>query len=164
MFKVGIITASDKGASGERIDKSSGVIREIVEKQGWEVTEYVVLPDDKELLEEAMADWCDSKKVDLLLTTGGTGFAKRDITPEATMAVAEKLVPGIGEAMRYYSLKITNRAILSRGIAAIRKSTLIVNLPGSPKSVKENLEVVIDGLDHGLAILKGQDSECGQSV
>lgn len=164
MFKVGIITASDKGASGERIDKSSGVIREIVEKQGWEVTEYVVLPDDKELLEEAMADWCDSKKVDLLLTTGGTGFAKRDITPEATMAVAEKLVPGIGEAMRYYSLKITNRAILSRGIAAIRKSTLIVNLPGSPKSVKENLEAVIDGLDHGLAILKGQDSECGQSV
>ncbi|NMB44054.1 MAG: MogA/MoaB family molybdenum cofactor biosynthesis protein [Clostridiales bacterium] len=164
MYKVGIITASDKGASGERIDKSSEVIREIVENQGWTVTEYVVLPDEKEVLENTMTDWCDNKKIDLLLTTGGTGFAKRDITPEATMAVAEKLVPGIGEAMRYYSLKITNRAILSRGIAAIRKSTLIINLPGSPKSVKENLEAVIDGLDHGLAILKGQDSECGQGV
>jgi molybdopterin adenylyltransferase len=164
MYKVGIITASDKGASGERIDKSSEVIREIVENQGWTVTEYVVLPDEKEVLENTMTDWCDNKKIDLLLTTGGTGFANRDITPEATMAVAEKLVPGIGEAMRYYSLKITNRAILSRGIAAIRKSTLIINLPGSPKSVKENLEAVIDGLDHGLAILKGQDSECGQGV
>src|SRR5690554_2268628 len=130
MYKVGIITASDKGASGERIDKSSEVIREIVENQGWTVTEYVVLPDEKEVLENTMTDWCDNKKIDLLLTTGGTGFAKRDITPEATMAVAEKLVPGIGEAMRYYSLKITNRAILSRGIAAIRKSTLIINLPG----------------------------------
>ncbi|NLJ89486.1 MAG: MogA/MoaB family molybdenum cofactor biosynthesis protein [Clostridiales bacterium] len=161
MYKVGIITASDKGAIGEREDKSSGVIREIVEKQGWSVTEYIVLPDEKEELEKTMRDWCDNIKVDLLLTTGGTGFSKRDITPEATMAVAEKLVPGIGEAMRYYSLKITNRAILSRGIAAIRKSTLIINLPGSPKSVKENLEAVIDGLDHGLAILKGEDSECG---
>lgn len=164
MYKIGIITASDKGASGERIDKSSEVIRGLVEGQGWKVTEYVILPDEKELLENTMIDWCDNKRVDLLLTTGGTGFAKRDITPEATMAVAEKLVPGIGEAMRYYSLKITNRAILSRGIAAIRKSTLIINLPGSPKSVKENLEAVIDGLDHGLAILKGEDSECGQSL
>lgn len=164
MYKIGIITASDKGASGERVDKSSEVIRDIVEGQGWKVTEYVILPDEKELLENTMIDWCDNKRVDLLLTTGGTGFAKRDITPEATMAVAEKLVPGIGEVMRYYSLKITNRAILSRGIAAIRKSTLIINLPGSPKSVKENLEAVIDGLDHGLAILKGEDSECGQSL
>ena len=122
MYKVGIITASDKGASGNRIDKSSDVIREMVKEQGWQVTEYVVLPDDQELLEKTMIDWCDNKKVDLLLTTGGTGFAKRDITPEATSAIAEKLVPGIGEAMRYYSLKITNRAILSRGISEIGRA------------------------------------------
>lgn len=164
MYKVGIITASDKAAIGEREDKSSQVIQEMVKEQGWEVTEYKVLPDNQELLENIMVDWCDNKKVDLLITTGGTGFAKRDITPEATRAIAEKLVPGIGEAMRYYSLKITNRAILSRGIAAIRKSTLIINLPGSPKSVKENLEAVIGGLDHGLAILKGEDSECGEKM
>lgn len=164
MYKVGIITASDKAAIGEREDKSNQVIQEMVKEQGWEVTEYKVLPDNQELLENIMVDWCDNKKVDLLITTGGTGFAKRDITPEATRAIAEKLVPGIGEAMRYYSLKITNRAILSRGIAAIRKSTLIINLPGSPKSVKENLEAVIGGLDHGLAILKGEDSECGEKM
>lgn len=162
MIRVGIITASDKGSVGQRVDTSSDVIREIVEKQGWQVTEYEILPDEQLQLEQKMIDWCDNNKVDLLLTTGGTGFSKRDITPEATLAVAERLVPGIGEAMRYYSLQITKRAMLSRGIAAIRKGTLIINLPGSPKGVKENLEVIIDGLGHGLDILKGEVSECGQ--
>lgn len=164
MFRVGIITASDKGSVGQRVDTSSEVIREIVEKQGWEVCKYTILPDDQTLLEDTMKDWCDYNAVDLLLTTGGTGFSKRDVTPEATQAIAEKLVPGIGEAMRYYSLQVTKRAMLSRGIAAIRKQTLIINLPGSPKAVKENLESIIDGLDHGLAILKGEASECGHEV
>jgi len=162
MIRVGIITASDKGSVGQRVDTSGDVIREIVEKQGWQVTEYEILPDEQQKLEQKMIDWCDNYKVDLLLTTGGTGFSNRDVTPEATNAVAERLVPGIGEAMRYYSLQITKRAMLSRGIAAIRKGTLIINLPGSPKGVKENLEVIIDGLGHGLDILKGEASECGQ--
>ncbi|WP_313134801.1 MogA/MoaB family molybdenum cofactor biosynthesis protein [Anaerocolumna sp.] len=162
MIRVGIITASDKGSVGQRVDTSSGVIREIVENQGWKVTEYEILPDEQQQLEQKMIDLCDNNKVDLLLTTGGTGFSKRDVTPEATLAVAERLVPGIGEAMRYYSLQITKHAMLSRGIAAIRGGTLIINLPGSPKGVKENLEVIIDGLGHGLDILKGEASECGQ--
>lgn len=101
------------------------------------MTEYEILPDEQQKLEQKMMDWCDNYKVDLLLTTGGTGFSNRDVTPEATYAVAERLVPGIGEAMRYYSLQITKRAMLSRGIAAIRKGTLIINLPGSPKGVKK---------------------------
>ncbi len=161
MIRVGIITASDKGSIGERVDTSSEVIRELVEKKGWEVTEYTIVPDETEVLKCVMLDWCDHNKVDLLLTTGGTGFSKRDITPEATNSVAERLVPGISEAMRYYSLGLTKRAMLSRGISAIRKNTLIINLPGSPKAVKENLEVVIDTLEHGLAILKEEEGECG---
>ena len=162
MIRVGIITASDKGSKGEREDTSSQVIRELVVKQGWQVNEYVILPDEQSHLEEVMIDWCDNNKVDLILTTGGTGFSRRDITPEATKVVGERFVPGIAEAMRYYSLKVTNRAMLSRGISVIRKNTLIINLPGSPKGVKENLESVIDGLAHGIEILKGEASECGQ--
>ncbi|MDF2800963.1 MAG: molybdenum cofactor biosynthesis protein [Anaerocolumna sp.] len=164
MIRVGIVTASDKGSIGERVDTSSEVIRALIEKKGWQVTEYIIVPDEIEELKNVMLDWCDNNKVDLLLTTGGTGFSKRDITPEATISIAERLVPGIAEAMRYYSLSITKRAMLSRGISAIRKSTLIINLPGSPKGAKENLEVVIDTLEHGLAILKEDEGECGVSL
>jgi molybdenum cofactor synthesis domain-containing protein len=164
MIRVGIITASDKGSVGERVDTSSQVIREIVEKQGWSVVEYTILPDEQKELEEVMKDWCDKNKVDLLITTGGTGFSKRDVTPEATRAIGEREVPGIAEAMRYYSLQITKRAMLSRGVSFIRKGTLIINLPGSPKGVKENLESVIGGLGHGIDILKGEASECGVEV
>lgn len=164
MVRVGIITASDKGSIGERVDTSSDVIRELVKAKGWSVVEYTIVPDELEELKGVMLDWCDNFKVDLLLTTGGTGFSKRDVTPEATSSVAERLVPGISEAMRYYSLGITKRAMLSRGISAIRKSTLIINLPGSPKGVKENLEVVIDTLEHGIAILKAEEAECGMPV
>ncbi len=164
MIRVGIVTASDKGSIGERVDTSSEVIRALIEKKGWQVTEYIIVPDEIEKLKNVMLDWCDNNKVDLLLTTGGTGFSKRDITPEATISIAERLVPGIAEAMRYYSLSITKRAMLSRGISAIRKSTLIINLPGSPKGAKENLEVVIDTLEHGLAILKEDEGECGVSL
>lgn len=164
MIRVGILTASDKGYLGERVDTSSQVIRELVINKGWKVTEYAIVPDEIDELKRVMIDWCDFNKVDLLLTTGGTGFSKRDVTPEATNAIAERLVPGISEAMRYFSLEITKRAMLSRGISAIRKGTLIINLPGSPKGAKENLEVVIDTLDHGLAILKEEESECARPM
>lgn len=162
MIRVGIITASDKGSKGEREDRSGEVIREIVAQQGWEVTDYIVLPDERHELSGKMQEWCDSYKVDLILTTGGTGFSKRDCTPEATLDIVEKQVPGIPEAMRYYSLQITPRAMLSRSAAGIRKDTLIVNLPGSPKAVRENLESIIGSLEHGIGILQGSSSECAR--
>lgn len=162
MIRVGIITASDKGSKGEREDRSAEVIREIVTKQGWQVTDYIILPDERHELSGKMQEWCDSYKVDLILTTGGTGFSKRDCTPEATLDIVEKQVPGIPEAMRYYSLQITPRAMLSRSVAGIRKDTLIVNLPGSPKAVRENLESIIGSLEHGIGILQGSSSECAR--
>lgn len=164
MIKVGIITASDKGSRGEREDRSGEVIREMVAAEGWEVIEYVILPDEREQLAAKMRDWCDKHAVDLILTTGGTGFSKRDCTPEATMDVVEKLVPGIPEAMRYYSLQITPRAMLSRSTAGIRKDTLIINLPGSPKAVRENLEAIMGTLAHGIGILQGTSNECAMPM
>jgi molybdenum cofactor synthesis domain-containing protein len=161
MIRVGIITASDKGSRGERTDTSGMVIKEITKEQGFQVVEYILLPDEQKQLEEVMINWCDSGKVDLILTTGGTGFSVRDVTPEATKNIGEREVPGIAEAMRYNSLQITKRAMLSRGTAVIRKHTLVINLPGSPKAVRENLSYIIDTLEHGLAILKGEDGECG---
>ncbi|MDF2870754.1 MAG: molybdopterin adenylyltransferase [Anaerocolumna sp.] len=161
MIRVGIITASDKGSRGERTDTSGRVIKEITKEQGFQVVEYILLPDEQKQLEEVMINWCDSGKVDLILTTGGTGFSVRDVTPEATKNIGEREVPGIAEAMRYNSLQITKRAMLSRGTAVIRKHTLVINLPGSPKAVRENLSYIIDTLEHGLAILKGEDGECG---
>ena len=138
MIKVGIITASDKGSKGEREDRSGEVIKEMVTAKGWQVIDYVILPDEREQLSQKMKTWCDTGHVDLILTTGGTGFSKRDRTPEATLDIIEKQVPGIPEAMRYYSLQITPRAMLSRSVAGIRRDTLIVNLPGSPKAVLES--------------------------
>lgn len=160
MIRVGIITASDKGSKGERVDESGKVIEEMVTSAGFGVAEYVILPDERKLLSETMKTWCDEKRVDLILTTGGTGFSKRDCTPEATLDIVEKQVPGIPEAMRYYSLQITPRAMLSRAAAGIRKDTLIINLPGSPKAVRENLESVMGSLQHGIEILIGSSSEC----
>lgn len=160
MIKVGIITASDKGSKGEREDRSGEVIKEMVTAQGWEVTDYVILPDEREQLAGKMKEWCDNHHVDLILTTGGTGFSKRDCTPEATLDIVEKQVPGIPEAMRYYSLQITPRAMLSRSVAGIRKDTLIINLPGSPKAVRENLEAIMGSLAHGIGILQGTSNEC----
>lgn len=162
MYKIGIITASDKGAKGEREDLSAAVIREEVAQLG-EVVEYVILPDDKELLAAKMREFCDEKGLDLIFTTGGTGFSPRDVTPEATMAVVEKLVPGIAEVMRWESYKITPKAMLSRAVAGIRKQTLIINLPGSPKGVRECLRAILPALPHGLEILKGQGGECARS-
>lgn len=162
MYRVGIITASDKGSIGERQDISGAKVRTIVEDHGYEVGFYQILPDDEALLKEIMQKLCDEYTVDLILTTGGTGFSMRDVTPEATIAVAERMVPGIAEAMRAYSMTITKRAMLSRGVAAIRKSTLIINLPGSPKAVEESLSYIIEEIKHGLQILKGETGECAR--
>ena len=161
MYRVGIITASDKGSRGERVDESGAKIKEIVSEFGYEVVHYKVLPDDRDLLEEEMRKICDENIADLLLTTGGTGFSLRDNTPEATLAVGEKVVPGISEAIRSYSMQFTKKAMLSRGVSVIRKGTLIINMPGSPKAVRESMECIMPALDHGLDILKGVASECG---
>ena len=163
MFKVGIITASDKGSKGQREDKSGQVIKDIVGKKGYSVEKYIVLPDDIEDLSKEMINMSDNLEIDLILTTGGTGFSKRDLTPEATLRAIDQPTPGIAEAMRYYSLGITKRAMLSRATAGIRKNqTLIINLPGSPKAVEETLTYIIDSVDHGLEIMTGRDSECAR--
>ena len=162
MFRVGIITASDKGSAGERKDISGDRIKSIVSEHGYEVSYYQLLPDEKDILQETMRRLCDENIVDLLLTTGGTGFSMRDVTPEATIAIAERMVPGIAEAIRAYSMTITKRAMLSRGVAAIRGCTLIINLPGSPKAVEESLTYIIEEIKHGLEILKGEAGECAR--
>ena len=162
MFTVGIITSSDKGYSGEREDKSGQVIEEIVSEKGFKVVKKVVLPDEKILLEKEMINMCDNLNVNLLLTTGGTGFSKRDITPEATKSVIERESLGIVEAIRFYSLQITKRAMLSRATSGIRQNTLIINLPGSPKACKEALEFVLDDVKHGIEILLGEVNECAR--
>lgn len=161
-FRTAIITLSDKGYRGERKDKSGPLIREMLsDAKVYEVEQEILLPDEQSMLEEALIRLCDEEHMDLILTTGGTGFAERDRTPEATMAVATRNAPGIAEAMRYSSLVITPKAMLSRGVSVIRNQTLIINLPGSPKAVKENLEYLLKALDHGLGILRGTDGECG---
>ncbi|MBP9477234.1 MAG: MogA/MoaB family molybdenum cofactor biosynthesis protein [Sebaldella sp.] len=162
MYTVGIITSSDKGSKGERVDESGQLIKEIVERYNMKVEKYIILPDDKETLEKEMKNMADNLKVNLLLTTGGTGFSKRDVTPEATKAVIEREASGVAEAARYYSLSITKRAMLSRAICGIRGETVIFNLPGSKKAVKEELEYIIDTLIHGIDILLGKDGECAR--
>lgn len=161
MFKIGIITASDKGSRGERVDKSGQLIKEIMTENNYKVMEVKILPDEMDLLANEMIEMADNKKYDLILTTGGTGFSLRDWTPEATKKVIHREVPGIPEAMRAYSMKITPKGMLSRSTAGIRNATLIINLPGSPKAVRENLECILPALRHGLEILVGSASECG---
>lgn len=162
MFTVGIITSSDKGYRGEREDKSGQVIEEIVSQNGFKIIKKVVLPDEKDLLEKEMINMCENLNVNLLLTTGGTGFSKRDITPEATKSVIEREALGIVEAIRFYSLQITKRAMLSRATSGIRQNTLIINLPGSPKACKEALDFVLDDVKHGIEILLGEAKECAR--
>ncbi len=163
MYNVGIITASDKGSRGERVDESGPAIAKIIaEHDGFNVAKCVIVADEMELLKAEMVDMCENG-IDLVLTTGGTGFSKRDITPEATLAVIERRTPGIPEAMRAYSMSITPRGMLSRAEAGIRGNTLIVNMPGSPKAVKEVLEFILPSVKHGLDILLANDSECGSS-
>ncbi|MEW6276591.1 MAG: MogA/MoaB family molybdenum cofactor biosynthesis protein [Bacillota bacterium] len=161
-YRVGIITASDKGARGERADKSAEAIREIMAGLGWEVVSYRLVSDDPAEIKNALTGMADREKVDLILTTGGTGLGPRDNTPEATKAVIDRDVPGLAEAIRQESMKKTPRAMLSRGIAGIRKQTLIINLPGSPKAVRECLAAILPALPHGLEILTGRGGECGE--
>ena len=158
-----VITLSDKGSKGEREDKSGPVIVKMLEEAGYEIIESNILPDEQKLLENELIRLSDQRQVNLILTTGGTGFSERDRTPEATMTVATRLAPGIAEAIRAGSMKITKRAMLSRETSVIRTKTLIVNLPGSPKAVAESLELVIDQLDHGIKILLGRTGECARN-
>lgn len=161
---VGILTASDKGAKGEREDLSAREIEELVKEIGGQVVDYRLLPDDKELLSEAMRNMVDDRGVRLLLTTGGTGFAPRDVTPEATLAVIERQVPGLPEAARRETAAFSPKAMLSRGMAGIRGKGLIVNLPGSPKGVREWLQVLLPVLPHAIEILQGQGGECAEPL
>ncbi len=162
MKRVAIITSSDTGYRGEREDLSGPVIKEIVQRAGYEVVSMDILPDDQVMLAGKMQEIADKELAELILTTGGTGFSERDITPEATEEVIERRVPGIPEAMRAYSMTITKRAMLSRATAGIRGKTLIINLPGSPKAVRESLEYIIDALGHGIEILTGEAGDCAR--
>lgn len=162
MYRVGVITLSDKGYGGMREDLSGPRIIDRLPKETYKVVSYKVLPDEREFLEDELMRLSDSCKCNLILTTGGTGFSTRDITPEATLHVAERQAPGIAEAIRMYSMEITKRAMLSRGVSVIRGNTLIINLPGSPKAVEESLDFVLETVEHGLDILCGNVSECGR--
>jgi len=157
-YRVGIITVSDRASKGEYEDKSGPVIKELVEAAGMEVVDYIIVPDEKSQIVKKLLHFSDQRQVDLVFTTGGTGFSKRDVTPEATKQVVEREVPGIGEALRSYSLTITPKAMLSRQTAGIRGNTLIINLPGSPKACKENIEYILTPLKHGLGILSGRET------
>ena len=161
-MRVAIITLSDSGYAGQREDKSGPVIRALTEAVGYEIVHTALLPDGVEPLASELKRLCDEDLADLVLTTGGTGFSPTDLTPEATLSVVERPAPGIAEAMRYNSLQITPRAMLSRAAAGIRKRTLIVNLPGSPKAVRECLEFILPSLGHGLEILRGTAGECAR--
>lgn len=162
-MRAAIITASTKGYQNLREDLSGPEIEKLLVEAGFQVVSAKILPDDRNLLGEEMRRIADEGLAELLLTTGGTGFAPSDVTPEATEDVAEKLVPGIPEAMRYYSMQFTKRAMLSRAQAGIRKQTLIINLPGSPKAVRECLEYILPELIHGIQIMTGETGECART-
>jgi molybdenum cofactor synthesis domain-containing protein len=157
----GILTISDKGSRGEREDTSGPQLREMLNEQGYSVVAYTVVPDEVAIIEQTLRAWADELKIDLILSTGGTGVSPSDLTPEATRAVLDREIPGIGEAMRLASLQKTPNAILSRGIAGIRKQSLIINLPGSKKAAKENLEAVFPALQHAIYKIKGGTKDCG---
>lgn len=152
---------SDKGSRGEREDKSGEVIREIIKEIPSEVVYYEVIPDEKDIIKDRLISISDTERADIILTTGGTGVSPRDTTPDATLEVIDKEIPGMAEAMRMESLKKTPMAMISRAVAGIRGKTLIINLPGSPKGVKENLEVILPALAHIVEKIKGDTSECG---
>ncbi len=161
-IRFGILTLSDRSARGERPDTSGLALAGLVQAQGWSVTKQAILPDDESAIRATLIEWVDSNEMDVLLTTGGTGFSPRDVTPEATRAVIERDAPGLAEAMRAASLKITPHAMLSRVVTGIRKKTLIINLPGSPKGAVENLQVVLPVLEHAIKLLQeSPEAEAG---
>ena len=160
-MRIGILTVSDKGARGEREDRSGPAIREMMAAAGAEVAQTGIVPDEEEAIKAVLVRWSD-EGLDLILTTGGTGLSPRDRTPEATRAVIDRETPGLPEAMRRAGLERTPTAMLSRAVAGIRKRTLIVNLPGSERAVRENLAVILPALPHGLEVLAGTASECGR--
>ncbi len=159
-YTCGILTISDKGSRGEREDTSGPNLKEILTANDFTVTAYEIVPDDVKNISKTLIRWVDEEKIDLIITTGGTGVAPRDLTPEATRPVLDREIPGIGEAMRQASLKITPNAVLSRGIAGIRKESMIINLPGSKKAAQENLEAVLPALPHGIYKMKGGSKDC----
>lgn len=161
-YRAAVITASDKCSAGEREDAAGALVAEIAKAHGYEIVCRTLLPDDRQALEAEFIRICDGNIADLILTTGGTGFSTRDVTPEATKAVAHRDAPGIAQAITVYSLTVTKRAMLSRAASVIRGKTLIVNLPGSPKAVRESLEYVLPTLEHGLDILTGRSGECAR--
>jgi len=161
-LSAGVLVLSDKGARGEREDQSGLYLREVLEKAGFRVVSYLVLPDEYEDILVTLIDWVDRKGLDLIITSGGTGLSPRDVTPEATRAALEKEVPGIAEAIRGQGLKHTPRAMLSRGVAGVRKKTLIINFPGSLKAVQESWAVVAPVLGHALAKIRGEESDCAR--
>ena len=159
MITFGILTVSDKGSRGQRQDKSGEAIREMVEHLGSSVVKYEIVPDEADVISGRLTNWADGGEVDIILTTGGTGLSRRDVTPEATLSVIDKEVPGIAEAMRAKSLEKTPMAMLSRAVAGLRGQCLIVNLPGSPKAVEECLEIILPALPHAVEIAKGEVTE-----
>jgi molybdopterin adenylyltransferase len=154
-LRFAILTVSDRSSRGERPDLAGPALKELVTAQGWDVVRQAVVPDEGALLRETLSGWADQKDLDILLTTGGTGFSPRDITPEATRAVIEREAPGLAEAMRQESLKATPHAMLSRAVAGIRGQVLIINLPGSPKGALENLRLILPVLPHAAELLRG---------
>lgn len=162
MYKTGILIMSDQGSKGKREDLSGQEIKKVLGKE-YHFEFYEIIPDEKEIIISKLVYLCDELELDLILTSGGTGFSSRDVTPEATLQVIEKITPGLSEAMRYYGMQNTPRAMLSRAAAGIRDGTLIINLPGSVKGVRESLEAIKSVLGHGLDIIKGSVGECGQN-
>lgn len=161
-LRFGILTLSDRSSRGERADSSGPALARLIETQGWSVARESILPDEESAIREILINWADGAELDVILTTGGTGFSPRDVTPEATRAVIEREAPGLAEAMRAASLKITSHAMLSRIVTGIRKKTLIINLPGSPKGAVENLQVVLPVLEHAIQLL--QDDPASEST
>lgn len=161
-MNVAVLTISDRSASGEREDTTGPILVEMVKRQGWEITKTAIIADDQQGIENTLIEWVDADALDVILTTGGTGFSPRDQAPEATRKIVDRLAPGIVQAMRNESLKKTAHAMLSRAEAGIRKSTLIINLPGSPRAARENFEVVLRALPHAVQLLQGDpDAEKG---